>query len=113
MENFLTSEDILRYKDEIKLKSSLIKRRSSKKYIYIISNSAFKGWYKIGITNNIEKRLSSYQTHDPNKGFFVEFVTPTENSELKEMIVCKAYNSKSEWIKETDINRIIHIINSI
>ena len=45
-----------------------------KGYLYVLSNENYKGWLKLGITKNMTKRLRTYQTGDPFRGYKVEFV---------------------------------------
>ncbi len=49
------------------------------KYVYVISNKAYKNEYKVGIAHDIQKRLNSYQTSDPNRGYKLEHKSPSRN----------------------------------
>jgi predicted GIY-YIG superfamily endonuclease len=42
-------------------------------YLYIVINKAFPGFVKVGVTENIESRLRTYQTSDPKRGYKMEF----------------------------------------
>lgn len=46
-------------------------------YLYIITNSSYEGYVKIGITENIDKRLSTYQTADPHRKYKIVFFFKT------------------------------------
>lgn len=111
--DFLAEKYIHKYKEEISLKATLNKKRKGKKYIYLISNMVFAGWLKIGITDNIEKRIMSYQFNDPLRRFSVQFFAPVDNARLIEMVVCKIYNSKTEWIEEGDVDKVVRLINKL
>ena len=52
-------------------------------FIYGISNPAFPGYYKIGITQDLDKRLASYQTYDPHRQFKVEHYRFVEDKRLE------------------------------
>lgn len=38
-------------------------------YLYIVQNSAWPDWVKIGITENLDKRLQQYQTASPFRDY--------------------------------------------
>ena len=42
-------------------------------YVYIISNPAWKGWYKVGMAMDAEDRLKSYQTSSPRSDYKLEY----------------------------------------
>ena len=42
-------------------------------FLYIITNDVFKGFVKIGVTEDIESRLRVYQTSDPKRNYKVEY----------------------------------------
>jgi predicted GIY-YIG superfamily endonuclease len=75
---------------------------TEKGYLYIISNPAYKGWCKVGITEDINKRLSTYQTGDPFRSYKVEYILhhfdyKTAEKRLKETMKPFAKQIKGEW----------------
>ena len=42
-------------------------------YLYIIKNKAWPDWVKIGITENLDKRLNNYQTSSPFRDFEIMY----------------------------------------
>ena len=38
-------------------------------FVYIVAHPRFPGWIKVGQTRNPDKRLSSYNTGDPDRGY--------------------------------------------
>jgi predicted GIY-YIG superfamily endonuclease len=56
-------------------------------YVYIISNPAWPKWIKLGITDNLEKRLSTYQTGDPNRAYKIEYFIEINNYKEIEKIL--------------------------
>jgi len=77
-------------------------------YLYIISNPKINGWYKIGITDNIKSRLSTYQTGDPHREYKVEYYIfhpkyKDAEKKIKMDILPFALDVKKEWIK-IDLN---------
>jgi predicted GIY-YIG superfamily endonuclease len=75
-------------------------------YLYIISNKAFPGFVKVGITENIENRLRSYQTSDPKRGYKIEFYIKHPNCREAEKRIKKMMKyfstdiiQKGEWYK--------------
>lgn len=81
-------------------------------YIYIISNPAFKGWYKIGRTFNIELRLCQYQTADPLRRYKLEFCTEVDNPAEYEYFFNSKPECNYEWIK-LDLSYCIIAIQQI
>ena len=42
-------------------------------YLYLITNSAWPGWIKVGTTKNIKHRVRSYQTGSPFRDYQVVY----------------------------------------
>ncbi len=73
-------------------------------YVYGIINPSWHGWVKIGMTVDIEKRLSAYQTYTPTKDFEVLCKTFVENRRSGEgrahfLASTKAEECSGEWFK--------------
>ena len=88
-------------------RSEFIKEES--KWVYIISNKAFDGEYKVGIATSVGSRLNSYQTSDPNRGYKLEFKTETPRYREIEKAVHDHFDNRHEWVR-ADLNDIIHYI---
>ena len=88
--------------DEINLELNPPKRNitSNKetKYVYIISNPSLEG-YKVGIATNAEKRLRSYQTGDPERGYEIEYTIKTTDWLEIEKAVHNHFPNKHEWVQ--------------
>ena len=67
--------------------------------VYIISNPAFEGMYKVGIVKNVKSRLNSYQTSDPDRGYKIEYSVSTIDYKEIEKSIHKDFDSQHEWIK--------------
>ena len=90
--------------------------------VYIIGNRK-EGYYKIGVSNNPEKRLNSVQTGCP---FRIELINvyeetkqwPAYRLEHELHIAFRAYNTYGEWFKFTDSeyellkDEIAHILST-
>ena len=48
-------------------------KRQKSGYIYVISNSNFPSYYKIGVTEDIKSRLRTYQTSSPLRNYKIEY----------------------------------------
>ena len=69
--------------------------------VYLISNPAFPDYYKIGITNNLLRRLSSYQTYDPLRRYKVENYKIVADARVYEKYLLTHNNidlAKGEWV---------------
>ena len=81
------------------------------KYVYIISNKKFnegidKEW-KVGIASDVKKRLNSYQTSDPDRGYVLEYSFLTPNFREIEKYIHATYKSRHEWVREPDMQKIV------
>jgi len=84
-------------------------------YIYVITNDAFEGYVKIGVTKNIKNRLRSYQTSSPHRNYKVEHYIFHEDcyfaeQEIHEMMNYFALDKKNEWFK-IDLQMAIDRVN--
>ena len=73
-------------------------------FVYIISNSNFKGYYKIGVTHDIDARLRSYQTSSPFRNYKVEYYVKHPNcyfaeKKIQENMKYFATDRKNEWFQ--------------
>src|ERR1700722_2477002 len=77
--------------------------------IYLVSNPAFPDMFKIGITQDLEKRLAQYQTGDPFRRYkvehykFVEDIRKEEERYLQQMSTDLA---KGEWVKSEKVKEL-------
>jgi hypothetical protein len=72
-------------------------------HIYIVSNKAWKGWYKIGSALDATDRLKQFQTSSPFRDYKLEYKIKSKNrmyvekeihSRLKEK-----HEKRNEWFK--------------
>jgi hypothetical protein len=92
----------------------------SEGYIYIISNPAWKGWYKVGKAVDAEDRCNSYNTSSPFRDYVLEEKIKVEDRNKAEKLahtqaIKKAKIYSGEWfnISLKDMIDIIHSIPSI
>jgi hypothetical protein len=54
-------------------------------YVYVVTNEAFDGWCKIGLTTKAPaKRLNQYQTGCPKRAYKMPYVQPIDDSKALE-----------------------------
>jgi hypothetical protein len=80
------------------------KQRSKEGFIYIISNSNFPNYYKIGVTENIAARLRTYQTSSPYRDYAVEYYVKHQDcykaeQKIRENMRYFATDIKNEWYR--------------
>ena len=73
-------------------------------YLYVITNKAFEGWVKVGVTGNLTKRLHTYQTGDPMRRYNVVYSIDHPNykeaeKKIREVMKHFASDIKGEWYK--------------
>ena len=71
------------------------------KFVYVISNEKYEGEYKVGIASDVNARLSSYQTADPNRGYKIEHKLRTPHFREIEKYIhgSEKYENKHEWVR--------------
>ena len=71
--------------------------------IYIITNDAFRGWVKVGMSINATDRIKSYQTCSPHRDYLLYSSFATEDRHTSEREVHKILDSEfdrqNEWFK--------------
>lgn len=86
-----------------------------KKYIYVISNAAYPDDFKVGIASDVNKRLSAYQTSDPERGYRVEYTLLSEKFKEIETSIhgSERFLVRHEWItgQLKDIIKEIEALN--
>lgn len=87
-------------------------------FIYIITNPAWDGYYKLGKTINLEKRMSTYMTGSPLRDYtylITARVSDVNRAEVKALqSLSEYYDVKGEWIvasKDTAIIKLIRDMN--
>ena len=107
----LAGLNLLKYK--ISLGASY--KNSKEGLIYVIENSAFDGYQKIGMTIDLVQRLKSYQTYDPLKRYRIthyDFVLNRKHTEEKILNSFNVDIESGEWIKKTDALNLIKSFRS-
>jgi hypothetical protein len=99
--------------NKVREEKTLVKEKTTEKtksgIVYIISNVAFPNYYKIGITQNLEERLASYQTYDPLRRYKVEHYKVVENARQMENYFLSHHKiniRNSEWVHGEEIKSI-------
>lgn len=71
-------------------------------FLYVITNKAWGNWVKIGVTENLTKRLQQYQTSSPHRDFVLEYSLQhprylEAEKKIKEFIKPFAKSIHNEW----------------
>ena len=69
-----------------------------KGYVYVISNNAWPGKYKVGIAKDVTKRLNNYQTSDPLRGYQIEYKKQTPYFKEIEKMIHDTLPNEYEWV---------------
>lgn len=83
-------------------------------YIYIITNPAWENWVKIGITDNLDKRLQTYQTCDPYRAYKIEYFIKIDDYKkieklLEETMKPFAKKQLNEWYEIDKKSAIVRL----
>lgn len=73
-------------------------------YIYIVANSAWPDYYKLGVTHDIKARLRTYQTSSPYRNYEVKYYIQHPDCYVAERKIHEklrpfATDKKNEWFK--------------
>ena len=102
---------------EINVKPEGIRDSKGSGSIYIITHPYFEGWIKVGMTNNIIKRLGTYNCSDPLKRFVMPYSKDVldrreaEKRLINEMTLF-ASSVNGEWF-EIELSKAFDIFNKI
>ena len=119
----LDAKDIKR-KEELKETALEISRNALRQYnkqkdgyVYVISNPAWKGWYKVGMAVDSQDRCGSYQTSSPHRDYRLEYSKYFLNRKVAEEIAHDVISEISldrngEWFR-VSVNKIRKIIKGI
>lgn len=116
-ENALSDQiNLIEIKRITELKTKTNNRtRLTEGFVYIITNPVYDGWVKVGSALNMEERLASYQTCDPNRGYKIEFIWHFDNRKEAERLAHNAlhkHRGNGEWFK-LNVKKAIKIIESL
>ncbi len=98
-EELFDYQKALRFSTDPPKRTDLRQTDIEQKYVYVISNKAYKDGYKVGIAKDIQKRLNSYQTSDPNRGYKLECKKLTPRYRELERYIHTELQSRHEWLK--------------
>lgn len=96
-----------------------IDNRSKEGEVYIISNEAWSGWYKVGKAVSSEDRLNGYQTSSPFRDYELVYCQSfddrhtserTVHNKLRKVLDEDSYNG--EWFSAS-LDAIIDIIDGV
>jgi hypothetical protein len=73
-------------------------------FLYIVTNTAFPGFVKVGVTENLHNRLRVYQTSDPSRGYKMEFSVSHPDvyeaeRRIKDVMTHFALSQRNEWFE--------------
>ena len=69
-----------------------------KGFIYGITNPAWEGWVKIGRSDNVIRRMGSYQTGSPFRDYETMFFVEVNDLRGVEDYLYNKYGFKNEWV---------------
>lgn len=85
-------------KDGLEFECKRCMSKATKTFIYIITNPAWRGWVKIGRSNNPRKRCENYNTNSPLRDYKLEYYAFVDNIRDIEMAFIDKYSdSHNEW----------------
>ena len=106
-EGSLFAEDLVDFQTSPPARTDMGVDTRVKKYVYIISNTQYKGEFKVGIALDAKARLNSYQTSDPNRGYVLEYAYLTPHFRAIEAYIHERYENRHEWVREPDMQKIV------
>ena len=91
--------------------------KERRQYLYAVTNPAWPGWTKIGISDDVNKRLSSYQTGSPFRDYAVAWSVPVGDRKSAQQIETYLHHNRDwdgsyEWIQATpeEVFRVFSLV---
>lgn len=90
---------------------------STEGYVYVISNPAWKGWYKVGMAVDAWDRCATFQTSSPFRDYKVEYCKHFKDRRSAEkeahgLLLALHVPRKGEWFQST-VEQLKNQIQSI
>ena len=79
--------------------------------VYIIANESYQGSYKVGFASDVNRRLGSYQTGDPNRAYKVKYSKVTPHYREIERYIHDKFDNQHEWVT-ADLGELKEAIES-
>lgn len=82
-------------------------------YVYVMSNPAWSGFYKIGCTIDVPDRNGTYQTYSPMRDYNLDFYFFTFDRRCDEKRVLDQFSGDHEWVSANldDIKEFCKLIS--
>ena len=109
--DLLDPEKEVSFSTEAPKRTDLGEKTQNLKWVYVISNPAYKGEYKVGIAKDWQARLNSYQTADPDRAYSMEYKKETPLFREIEKHIHSKFENNHEWVK-ADLKNIIAAIKT-
>lgn len=92
------------------------KEKEVKNYVYLIQNTTWSDWVKVGVTSDITSRLKHYQVSTPHKDFQIIYKIEVDDKFSSEKIAKDklkdvAKSTKNEWF-EVDHDLAVNILDT-
>lgn len=104
-----------RIETEVLIQKSKSKLKQRSGILYLIENKSFPNFIKIGITKDLNARLSTYQTYDPYRSFKVKKYVFIQDVRIIEKYLLDNYNisdiNTGEWVSIQNIKDIENFMN--
>ena len=97
--DLLDPEKEVSFSTEAPKRTDLGEKTQNLKWVYVISNPAYKGEYKVGIAKDWQARLNSYQTADPDRAYSMEYKKETPLFREIEKHIHSKFENNHEWVK--------------
>lgn len=86
-------------------------------FLYVITNPAWDGYYKVGKTTNLSNRLATYMTGSPLRDYNYLFTIEVDDVNVAERLahqkLSEYYEIKGEWVVASKHEAIIKILEAI
>jgi len=86
-------------------------------FLYVITNPAWDGYYKVGKTTNLSNRLATYMTGSPLRDYNYLFTIEVDDVNIAERLahqkLSEYYEIKGEWVVASKHEAIIKILEAI
>jgi len=93
-------EGLVKHSETTRVLGTKTKLRAG--FVYLIQHPSYPEWVKIGSALNMQQRLLSYQTGDPNREYEIvesKIVNDRRTAETELRKALSSFEIKGEWVK--------------
>ncbi|WP_184803072.1 GIY-YIG nuclease family protein [Nitrospirillum iridis] len=86
-------------------------------HVYVIANTAWPGWYKVGRASRLHQRLESYQTGSPHRDYFLVQSFKVRDAVFAEaaahQLLASRHERQHEWFRIKELPSALDALSEL